>query len=82
MQGEYCLRYGAVGTRVALIVSEPITGQAGDWVAVPRNTALVVMREKVIPLIPVQPVFKRGLACVCTCHKLPREMPIWCLTLT
>jgi hypothetical protein len=32
---------------VALVASEPITGQAGDWVAVPRNTALVVIREKV-----------------------------------
>ena len=48
MQGEYCLSYGAVGTRVALIASEPITGQAGDWVAVPNNTALVVISEKVL----------------------------------
>ena len=47
LQGEYCLSYGAVGTRVALIASEPITGQAGDWVAVPNNTALVVISEKV-----------------------------------
>ena len=47
LQGEYCLSYGAVGTRVALIASEPITGQAGDWVAVPHNTALVVISEKV-----------------------------------
>ena len=45
LQGEYCLSYGAVGTRVALIASEPITGQAGAWVAVPHNTALVVIRE-------------------------------------
>ena len=49
LQGEYCLSYGAVGTRVALIASEPITGQAGDWVAVPHNTALVVISEKVRP---------------------------------
>lgn len=46
-QGEYCLRYGAVGTRVALVASEPITRQAGDWVAVPRNTALIIISEKV-----------------------------------
>ena len=49
LQGQYCLSYGAVGTRVALIASEPITGQAGDWVAVPHNTALVVISEKVCP---------------------------------
>lgn len=53
LQGEYCLSYGAVGTRVALIASEPITGQAGDWVAVPNNTALVVISEKVHMLQPV-----------------------------
>jgi len=52
MQGEYCLSYGAVGTRVALIASEPITGQAGDWVAVPNNTALVVISEKVLSIGP------------------------------
>ena len=46
-QGEYCLRYGAVGSRVALVASEPITRRPGDWVAVPRNTALIVLREKV-----------------------------------
>ncbi|CAL8463359.1 g2893 [Coccomyxa elongata] len=45
-EGEYCLRYGAVGTRVALVASEPITRQAGDWVAVPRNTALIIISEK------------------------------------
>ncbi len=46
MQGEYTLTYGAVGTRVVLIASEPITGSASDWVAVPRNTALIVSRDK------------------------------------
>ena len=58
MQGEYCLSYGAVGTRVALIASEPITGQAGDWVAVPNNTALVVISEKVRSIGPLA-----GLKC-------------------
>lgn len=47
LQGEYCLRYGAVGTRVALVASEPITRQAGEWVAVPRNSALIIISEKV-----------------------------------
>ncbi len=46
-QGEYCLSYGAVGTRVALVASEPITRQAGEWVAVPRNSALIIISEKV-----------------------------------
>ncbi|KAK9917148.1 hypothetical protein WJX75_001304 [Coccomyxa subellipsoidea] len=45
-EGEYCLRYGAVGTRVALVASEPITRQAGEWVAVPRNSALIIISEK------------------------------------
>jgi len=36
----------AGGTRVVLVASEPITQSSGDWVAVPKNTALVVSREK------------------------------------
>lgn len=28
------------------MASEPITGMGSDWVAVPRNTALVITREK------------------------------------
>lgn len=35
-----------MGTQVALVASEPITRQAGDWVAVPRNTALIIISEK------------------------------------
>lgn len=35
----------AGGTRVVLVASEPITRSSGDWVAVPKNTALVVSRE-------------------------------------
>ena len=35
-----------MGTRVCLVASEPVTGAAGDWAEVPRNTALVVCRER------------------------------------
>lgn len=57
-----------MGTRVAVIASEPITGQAGDWVAVPHNTALVVISEK---------VGLRALACeLADQHKIA-----WCLRL-
>ena len=45
-QGDYTLMYGAVGTRVVLVASEPITRSAGDWVAVPRNTVLIVSHDK------------------------------------
>ena len=45
-EGEYSLTYGDAGTRTVLVASEPITRSKGDWVAVPRNTALVVSREK------------------------------------
>ena len=38
--------YGAVGTRVVLVASEPITRSSGDWVAVPRNTVLIVSHDK------------------------------------
>ena len=30
---------------MVLVASEPITKSSGDWVAVPKNTALVVSRE-------------------------------------
>ena len=36
----------AGGTRVVLVASEPITRSSGDWVAVPKNTALVISRDK------------------------------------
>lgn len=45
-EGEYALRFSEVGTRVAVIASEPITGSASDWVAVSPGTALIVSREK------------------------------------
>lgn len=45
-QGDYTLMYGAVGTRVVLVASEPITHSSGDWVAVPRNTVLIVSHDK------------------------------------
>ena len=44
-EGEYSLKYGEVGTRVAIVSSEPITGSS-DWVSVPRNTALVISQGK------------------------------------
>lgn len=31
---------------MVLVVSEPITATATDWVAIPPNTALVITREK------------------------------------
>ena len=31
---------------MVLVASEPITRSAGDWVAVPRNTVLIVSRDK------------------------------------
>ena len=42
----YRLAYGSQGSRCALVVSEPITSQCTDWVSVPRNTALVVVKDK------------------------------------
>ena len=45
-ESQYELAYGAQGTRVAIVASEPITGCPSDWVAVPKNTALVISREK------------------------------------
>ena len=45
-ESQYELAYGAQGTRVAIVASEPITGSPSDWVAVPKNTALVISREK------------------------------------
>jgi glutamine amidotransferase len=45
-EGDYELAYAGLGTRVCLIASEPVTGRGSDWAAVPRNTALVVCREK------------------------------------
>ena len=46
-ESAYCVAASmAGGTRVVLVASEPITKSSGDWVAVPRNTALVITREK------------------------------------
>ncbi len=45
-EAEYTLTYGERGSRVVLVASEPITRSAGHWVAVPRNSALVVSRGK------------------------------------
>ena len=44
-EGQYSLQYGEVGTRVAIVSSEPITGSS-DWVSVPRNTALIISQGK------------------------------------
>ena len=44
-EGQYSLKYGEVGTRVAIVSSEPITGSS-DWVSVPRNTALIISQGK------------------------------------
>lgn len=45
-EADYHLTYGGTDARVCLIASEPVTARASDWVEVPRNTALVVCREK------------------------------------
>ena len=45
-EGDYHLCYGELGSRVCIVASEPVTGALSDWVEVPRNTALVVCREK------------------------------------
>jgi hypothetical protein len=45
-EASYSLTYGERGSSVAFIASEPITGSNTDWVAVPKNTALVITREK------------------------------------
>jgi glutamine amidotransferase len=44
-EGDYHLQYSGKGARVCLVASEPVTTSAGDWTEVPRNTALVVIRE-------------------------------------
>jgi predicted glutamine amidotransferase len=45
-EAEYELCYRDPGSTTVLVASEPITAAKGDWVAVPRNHALVVTREK------------------------------------
>ncbi len=45
-EADYHLTYGGTDARVCLIASEPVTARASDWVEVPRNTALIVCREK------------------------------------
>lgn len=39
------MKYGEVGTRVAIVSSEPITASS-DWIPLPRNTALVISQAK------------------------------------
>ncbi|KAG2445688.1 hypothetical protein HXX76_000296 [Chlamydomonas incerta] len=45
-ESSYELSFAAQGPAVVFVASEPITASASDWVAVPKNTALVVTREK------------------------------------
>lgn len=45
-EADYHLEYGGTGARVCIIASEPVTATASDWVQVPRNTALIICREK------------------------------------
>ncbi|KAG1661125.1 hypothetical protein FOA52_011855 [Chlamydomonas sp. UWO 241] len=45
-EGSYELKYGERGARCAFVASEPITASSSDWVAVPRNSCLAVVREK------------------------------------
>ncbi|GAX84568.1 hypothetical protein CEUSTIGMA_g11989.t1 [Chlamydomonas eustigma] len=45
-ESSYNLTYGERGAKVAFVASEPITASTTDWVAVPKNTAMVITREK------------------------------------
>lgn len=45
-EADYHLNYSGNGARVCLIASEPVTATASDWVEVPKNTALVICKEK------------------------------------
>jgi Cys-Gly metallodipeptidase DUG1 len=45
-EGDYTLINNETGTRVVLIASEPVTSNPSDWVEVPTNTALVVVKER------------------------------------
>lgn len=44
--GSYSLVHGERGASVAILASEPITASRTDWVAVPKNTAVIITREK------------------------------------
>ena len=72
-EGEYELAYRDPGSRTVLVASEPITAAKGDWVAVPRNAAVVVTREKGefvnVMLSPLGPgeAASAGAAEVATC---------------
>jgi hypothetical protein len=41
----YSLDYANRSARVVIVASEPITSTASEWVAVPKNHALVVTRD-------------------------------------
>ncbi|KAF8073182.1 Cndp1 [Scenedesmus sp. PABB004] len=45
-EASYSISYRERGASVAFVASEPITGSTTDWVSVPKNTVLVVTREK------------------------------------
>ena len=69
------LTYGERGSKVVLIASEPITKSAGHWVAVPRNSALVVARSKGASLdVVVSPLAAWG------CHARLPEVQLCVLT--
>lgn len=44
--GVYNLVHGERGASVAILASEPITASRTDWVVVPKNTAVIISREK------------------------------------
>lgn len=46
LEDKYKIGYSERGTSVVIIASEPITHSVSDWVIVPKNTALIVSREK------------------------------------
>ena len=64
-EGDYELEFSERGARVVIVASEPITGSKSDWVAVPKNHALVVTRDRTNGYIDVihTPIFS-GAPCV------------------
>ena len=86
-EGDYSLAYTENGSRVVLIASEPVTNNASDWVEVPHNTAVIVIREAdgllttlQAPLLPdsvhpVQEELRRSLESAVLLSNMSRGRP-------
>ena len=68
-ESDYHLTFSEMGSRVVLVASEPVTSSASDWAEVPRNTALVVAREKGDILAVLQ-----SPLCLSGCHPRQEEV--------